>query len=156
MRFTPAHGCSSGDERNLSSQRSPSVESDAPSPPADRSVPPPPPRSLVLSLAPLSRRREADFAHVHRRPPTGADTMRTGIYAATRANIKANLFHTRTRDEERLSSHLRQPPRAYPSLAGDKSGAAPDSQHGSENLYMISFVQWFEFIEETMPDIVRR
>ena len=48
--------------------------------------------------APLSKRREADFAHVQRRPPTGADTMRTGIYATTRANIKANLFRTRTRE----------------------------------------------------------
>lgn len=35
---------------------------------------------------------------MQRRPPTGADTMRTGIYATTRANIKANLFRTRTRE----------------------------------------------------------
>lgn len=84
--------------------------------------------------APLSKRREADFAHVQRRPPTVADTMRTGIYAVTRANIKANLFHTRRKEREY------HPPSLYArtllsSLSLSLFSAArsgTSSQHGSE------------------------
>ena len=87
--------------------------------------------------APLSKRREADFAHVQRRPPTGADTMRTGIYATTRANIKANLFRTRTREgggDERVYPLARcRIPFLFFSLSLFLFGrCTANPQHGSE------------------------
>lgn len=131
MRFTPAWHTVARQETRETSLPSVHLPSRATRLPHQPIGPPPPPRSLARSLAPLSRRREADFAHVHRRPPTGADTMRTGIYAATRANIKANLFHTRARDEERLSSHLR--PARQPLARTLRSPGTRAARHRTRN-----------------------
>lgn len=57
---------------------------------------PPPARSRATFAA----ERSGFCPRAQRRPPTGADTMSTGVYAAARANIKANLFRARKEMQE--------------------------------------------------------